>query len=267
MQDVAVVVLLLLNNGSTRLVSAFGFCHQNRSPFYGSSLVSNMGSMSGKNCDMLLVGKTRCRHTDDDMMYYRSSTSQLSASIMPLEDVVLSQQQPLVSLLLSSAGSSISRSTFLGNFIPQAFSVATFLPQPFWILMIVAPNSSITKRIMGDYKVVTLFCLVHLFIVLSSLFEPDGTAPLVEFANVFDPSGNPQRAMVHMMTYPNFVSEEWSHVLTWDLLVGRWIWLDGQRRSIYTSHSVLLANLIGPPGLLLHFITCALAGKGIAEDE
>jgi hypothetical protein len=265
MQGVALLLLLplLINYGNTRLVSAFGFCHVNRSPFYGSSLLSNMGSMSGKNCDMLLVGKNWCRHKDDDVMYYRPSVSQLSASIIPLEDVVLSQQ-PLVSLLLSSA---VSSTTFFGNLIPQAFSVATFLPQPFWILMIVAPNSSITKRIMGDYKVVTLFCLVHLFIVLSSLFEPDGTAPLVEFANVFDPSGNPQSAMVHMMTYPNFVSEEWSHVLTWDLLVGRWIWLDGQRRSIYTSHSVLLANLIGPPGLLLHFITCAFTGKGIAEND
>jgi hypothetical protein len=28
-------------------------------------------------------------------------------------------------------------------------------------------------------------------IVLSLLFEPDGTAPLVEFADVFDPSENP----------------------------------------------------------------------------
>ncbi len=136
---------------------------------------------------MLLVGKNWCRHKDDDVMYYRPSVSQLSASIIPLEDVVLSQQ-PLVSLLLSLA---VSSTTFFGNLIPQAFSVATFLPQPFWILMIVAPNSSITKRIMGDYKVVTLFCLVHLFIVLSSLFEPDGTAPLVEFADVFDPSENP----------------------------------------------------------------------------
>ncbi len=59
-----------------------------------------------------------------------------------------------------------------------------------------------------------------------------------------------------MMKYPNFVSEEWSHVLTWDLLVGRLIWLDGLQNNIFTSHSVLLTNLIGPPGLLLHFLTC-----------
>ena len=83
--------------------------------------------------------------------------------------------------------------------------------------------------------------------------------------------------MVSMMTYPNFVSEEWPHVLIWDLLVGRFIWLDGRKRGgalyqsespfvVFTPHSVLLTNLIGPPGLLLHFATCALTGKGLPDD-
>ena len=70
-----------------------------------------------------------------------------------------------------------------------------------------------------------------------------------------------------MMQYPNFVSEEWSHVLTWDLFVGRWIWLDGLRRGVFTSHSVLLCNLIGPPGLLLHWVTCTLTGRGLPDNE
>ena len=70
------------------------------------------------------------------------------------------------------------------------------------------------------------------------------------------------RAVFAHVQYPNFVSEEWSHVLTWDLFVGRWIWLDGLKRGVFTSHSVLLTNLIGPPGLLLHWSTCALTGRG-----
>ena len=56
-------------------------------------------------------------------------------------------------------------------------------------------------------------------------------------------------------TYKNFAAEEWTHELVWDLFVGRWIWLEGRRRNIFTSHSVLLTNLIGPPGLLLHVLT------------
>ncbi|KAL3796144.1 hypothetical protein HJC23_000647 [Cyclotella cryptica] len=180
--------------------------------------------------------------------------------------------------------------------INVAFSVATFFPQIFWLFLILIPNANVTKRLMGGYgklkttslsfifavdiisllltvelcvpkEIITLCCLVHVFIVTASIAQPDGTAPMAEFADVFDPSGDPQKAMVGMMQYPNFVSEEWSHVLTWDLFVGRWIWMDGLRRGIFTSHSVLLCNLIGPPGLLLHWVTCFLVGKGLPEND
>jgi hypothetical protein len=94
------------------------------------------------------------------------------------------------------------------------------------------------------------------------------TAPLAEFNDVFDPSGDPQKAFMGMVSkYPNFTAEEWSHVLTWDLFVGRWIWLDGLKRGIFTAHSVLFCNLIGPPGLLLHWLTCTIYGKPIMEPS
>jgi len=32
--------------------------------------------------------------------------------------------------------------------------------------------------------------------------------------------------------------------------------------GIFTAHSVLFANLIGPPGLLLHWATCLVTKKG-----
>ena len=90
---------------------------------------------------------------------------------------------------------------------------------------------------------------------------------MLEFNDVFDPNGGPEAAFMNMVRYPNFVAEEWSHVLTWDLFVGRWIWLDGLRRGVFTSHSVLFCNLIGPPGLLLHWITCLITKKGFLENE
>jgi hypothetical protein len=120
---------------------------------------------------------------------------------------------------------------------------------------------------MGSYLPIITFSLVHLFIVIASALQENGTAPLVEFNDVFDPSGNPQLAMVNMMKYPNFVSEEWSHVLTWDLFVGRMVWLDGLKRGIFTGHSVLFCNLIGPPGFLMHCVTCLLTGKGILGND
>lgn len=147
--------------------------------------------------------------------------------------------------------------------IDAAFRAATFAPQPFWMLMILLPKWSGTKKIMGPLPTVLGLCLIHLFIVVVSATQPSGTAPISEFAGVFDPNGDPQSAMMGMMGNRRFVSEEWSHVLLWDIFVGRWIWLDGLRRNIFTAHSVLFCNLIGPPGLLLHAVTCVLTGKAL----
>lgn len=90
--------------------------------------------------------------------------------------------------------------------IATAFNVATFLPQPFWLLMILAPNSDLTKKLMGSWFSLLSFSLVHLFIVIVSASQEDGTAPIAEFSKVFDPAGNPLQGMLGMMTYPNFVS-------------------------------------------------------------
>ncbi|OEU09493.1 hypothetical protein FRACYDRAFT_220508 [Fragilariopsis cylindrus CCMP1102] len=152
--------------------------------------------------------------------------------------------------------------------IHTAFAFATFGPQPFWVLMVLLPKNEITKKIMGTMDVVIFFALVHFFIVSASIMQPDSTAPLLEFNDVFDPSKDSQAAFMNMVTnYPNFVAEEWPHVLTWDLFVGRWIWLDGLKRGIFTPHSVLFTNLIGPPGLLLHWITCLVTKKGFGSNE
>lgn len=119
---------------------------------------------------------------------------------------------------------------------------------------------------MGDLKVPLLCSLIHFAIVAASIAQPGGTAPLAEFNDVFDPNGDPQLAFMGMTQYPNFISEEWSHVLTWDIFVGRYIWKDGLDRNINTRVSVLFCNLIGPPGLLIHWITCFLSGKPVYEE-
>lgn len=150
------------------------------------------------------------------------------------------------------------------------FNVATFGPQPLWILLILSGLGvkAPAEAVMRPWAPLIAFSLVHLAIVVVSATQADGVAPIAEFNEVFDATGfpfspAPQAAMQHMMQYVNFVSEEWPHVLVWDLFVGRFIWLDGEERGVFTPHSVLLTNLIGPPGLLLHLATCVLTGKGL----
>jgi len=160
--------------------------------------------------------------------------------------------------------------------VSVAFNVISLFPQYLWLLIVFAPNWSVTRAIMTPLWPVLCFCLVHLFIVLTvASTNPDNIQDFEELLKVFDPEVlpnlftdfRPQASMMKLMESPGFVSEEWSHVLAWDLFVGRWIWLDGQKRGIFTSHSVLLSNLIGPPGLLLHAATCLVLGRGLPEEK
>ena len=154
--------------------------------------------------------------------------------------------------------------------IHTAFTIATFLPQPFWVLMVLFPNSEVTKRCMTGYQLPLLCSAIHLLIVVASILSngSETTAPLAEFNDVFDITGDPQRAFFHMTsTYPDFVAEEWSHVLTWDFFVGRYIWYDGLKKNINTSIPVLFVNLLGPVGLIMYWIMCQVNGKPFLSDE
>lgn len=235
---------------------------------------------------MTMVRPTRCMRLSLAAVAMALLLSRPASSFAPHPTASISSTQLrppthqalLDPYLLETAAASASASSYSSllsadaigssaDSIKTAFSVATFLPQPFWLFLILLPNAGITKKLFGNLNLITVFCLVHFFIVVTSIMEPGGTAPMAEFNDVFDPSGDPQAAMIGMMRYPNFVSEEWSHVLTWDLFVGRAIWLDGLKRGVFTSHSVLLCNLIGPPGYLLHLATCLVTGKGLPPSE
>ena len=53
---------------------------------------------------------------------------------------------------------------------------------------------------------------------------------------------------------------------SWDLFVGRAIWLDGLARgfsALEMAPSLLLCNGIGPPGLLLHAAISLATGRGL----
>lgn len=147
--------------------------------------------------------------------------------------------------------------------ISQAFFLVTFVPQNFWLLLVFAPNWKFTRRVFEPLWPLCIVAAAHLFIVGASAGQPPeaGTAPIDLFNNLFNPvilNDKGIEVYQELSEYKNFAAEEWTHELTWDLFVGRWIWLEGRRRQIFTSHSVLLTNLIGPPGLLLHVLTVQL---------
>jgi len=128
------------------------------------------------------------------------------------------------------------------------FSGANLFVLPFWALIILLPNWHVTRRVISSPIPFVLLAIAYLYLLLGSLDAETAKAmsnpKLADIARFF---GEPQAA-----------ATGWIHFLVMDLFVGRWIYLEGQRTGIWTSHSLLLCLFAGPLGILSHFTTLGI---------
>jgi len=160
--------------------------------------------------------------------------------------------------------------------ILRCFNFLTLAPQVVpWGLMLVAPRWRVTRAIVEPWIVPLVCAAAHATVDGVGFASPGALEEAATFARVFDPSIGPDRwlsadvtgpfeAFNEMLENPNFVGEEWTHVLTWDLFVGRFVYLDALARGVPNLRaSLLFINFTGPPGLLLYAATCVISGKGL----
>ncbi len=118
---------------------------------------------------------------------------------------------------------------------------------PFWGAMIFLPNWSLTRRVMGS--VWPFIPLALSYIVVFAQIPP-------EVGQAFSSGQLPDLAAA--FSDERVAALGWIHFLTFDLFVGRWIYLEGQRTGLWTGHSLALCLFAGPAGLLVHLATRVL---------
>ena len=142
-------------------------------------------------------------------------------------------------------------------FIEYLYNGANFFALPFWALMVLFPGWSVTQRVMAS----------------TLMFIPLALAYIYCFANSLDPDAMAAFANPTLSTLAGLFADErvmatgWIHYIVMDLFVGRWIYLQGQEKGIWTRHSLVLCLFAGPVGLLSHLITTQLQERvfGLAE--
>jgi hypothetical protein len=122
------------------------------------------------------------------------------------------------------------------------FQLVFLLAAPFWLLMIVAPGWSWTRRIVGSPLIVVPPLLVYAVLVLTHL-------------NVVLPAvTRPTLAGVQaLLGTPFGATAGWAHFIAFDLFVGRWIYLDSRQRGrhpLLMAPVLLVTILLAPLGLL-----------------
>lgn len=137
------------------------------------------------------------------------------------------------------------------------FNGANLFVLPFWTLIVVAPNWTVTRRVMGSYLPFLALASLYIYLFIISL-DPDSiqsfaNPTLSELARLF----SDQRVM----------TAGWVHYLVFDLFVGRWIYLEGQRTGVWTRHSLVLCLFAGPMGLFSHILTQMITHRFFAKED
>ncbi len=137
------------------------------------------------------------------------------------------------------------------------FNLANIYALPFWLLMVILPKWGVTQKIISSYLP---------FIPLAGLY-------IYLFAGTLDPESVEAFSNPTLPILAQLFSKEpvmltgWIHFIILDLFTGRYIYLEGQNKGIFTIHSLILCLLAGPIGLLSHIVTSWLQLKVFKTED
>jgi hypothetical protein len=132
------------------------------------------------------------------------------------------------------------------------FQLSSFTVLPWWLLMIVFPHWRVTRQIIGSPFLAVLPALIYLVLV----------GP--QIAVLLPALSNPTVAgIAGLLATPAGATIAWVHFLAFDLLIGRWAYLDAREHNISALLMVpvlLLTFMFGPIGYLSYIALRTLHG-------
>ena len=141
--------------------------------------------------------------------------------------------------------------------IEYLYNGANLFVLPFWTLMVILPNWSVTRRVMASVLPFVPLAIAYIFCFINSL-DPES---LEAFAN---PTLS---VLAGLFADERVMATGWIHFVVMDLFVGRWIYWQGQEKGIFTRHSLALCLFAGPIGLLCHLITAQLQERWLGLSQ
>lgn len=151
------------------------------------------------------------------------------------------------------------------NLTQAFFESANLLVLPCWLLLIVFPRASWTRRIFGHprFGPPHLFALLYVLAVIPAVLgDPDALGVLMR----------PTLAGVQgLLGSPGGAAAGWIHYLCFDLFVGTVIWRSALRREQsfrWVSPVLVLVLMVGPLGWLAYEAASWIAiGRDGARDD
>ena len=135
------------------------------------------------------------------------------------------------------------------------FELSNLLILPFWLLMVLAPTWSVTRRVVASPWIVAPPCVLYLITLLpvAGMVLPEVMQPV-------------QARIMSLLGTPTGTTLAWTHFVAFDLFVGRWIYVDSRARRYsawWVSPLLVLTLLVGPVGLLIYLAARTTIGAAM----
>jgi hypothetical protein len=133
------------------------------------------------------------------------------------------------------------------------FSLSSLLVMPFWFLMIFLPRWKYTKTIVASPYIIVPAALLYAILVIPNIGST--------FAQLANPNLD---SISKLLGSSSGATIGWVHFLVFDLFVGRYAYLESQKRNLnpilmgFVLFSILM---YGPLGALIFFALKALLQK------
>ena len=124
------------------------------------------------------------------------------------------------------------------------FSLSSLTSIPFWLLMILAPRHSWTRRIIGSPFLILPAAILYIMLVFPNIISSFPTLANPKLETIQTLLGSSAGATI-----------TWVHFLAFDLFVGRWAYLDSLERNIHPlvmAPILFLILMFGPLGFALY---------------
>ena len=139
----------------------------------------------------------------------------------------------------------------------QIFSIANMIALLSWLVLLVAPRWTVTRKIILSGAIPLLLSVAYLILIVLFFGKAEGG---------FDSLPN----VMKLFTNEWATLAGWIHYLAFDLFVGAWEVKDSQARGIshwFVIPCLVLTFLFGPIGFLLYSILRFVLGKKEVKND
>jgi len=121
---------------------------------------------------------------------------------------------------------------------------------PFWIMLIIIPNSKVTQILINSVIFPLILSLTYVYVIYQAIILDE---PLFDIFKLYLSLDN----LYTVFATESFLLVFWLHFLTLNLFLGSWVSRDGVKHNMsrgLVSFPLILIYFTGPLGLVLYWI-------------